>query len=228
MLVRLPRNSDKAAPPKRRRRERLGTARRREAFPGAGYTAAMLDAAEIFPETIRPLRRVEYEKMVELGLFDNERVELIDGILVAMSPQGTRHAEMVRRLNELFQTRVAGRARVQIQSPLACADDALPEPDLALVPVRDYARQHPDSALLVIEVAETSLRKDRLAKGRVYARAGVPEYWIVNLVDTMVEVHTGPTAAGYETITQARPGETIHPRGFADIAASLSDLLAGI
>ncbi len=188
----------------------------------------MLNAAEIFPETIRPLRRVEYEKMVELGLFEDERIELIDGILVAMSPQGTLHAEMIRRLAELFFARIGGRARVQLQSPLACADDALPEPDLALVPMRDYARQHPDSAFLVIEVADSSLRKDRLAKVRVYARAGVPEYWILNLVEKIVEVHTGPSATGYATVTQHRSGETLHPTAFADIEVNLGALLAGL
>jgi Uma2 family endonuclease len=96
------------------------------------------------------------------------------------------------------------------------------------VPVRDYARQHPDSAFLVIEVAETSLRKDRLTKRRVYARAGVPEYWIVNLVDKIVEVHTGPGTAGYTTVTQHRHGDTLRPSLFADIDVNLGELLAGL
>lgn len=188
----------------------------------------MLDAAEIFPETIRPFRRIEYEKMVALGLFEDEKVELLDGILIAMSPQGTRHAEMLRRLSELFFARIRGRARVQLQSPLACGDDALPEPDLALVPLGDYAQHHPDSAFLVIEVAESSLRKDRLAKGRVYARAGVPEYWIVNIAEAVVEVHTGPEASGYTTMGQHRTAEVLFPAAFADIEVKLADLLAGL
>lgn len=188
----------------------------------------MLSAAEIFPETIRPLRRTEYEKMVELGLFENERVELIDGILIAMSPQGTRHAEVLRRLSELFFGTIRGRARVQLQSPLACGDDALPEPDLALVPLGDYAHRHPDSAFLVIEVAESSLRKDRLAKGRVYARAGVPEYWIVNVGEGVVEVHKEPEATGYTRVREGRAGEILSPAAFADIEVKLADLLAGL
>ena len=101
-------------------------------------------------------------------------------------------------------------------------------PDLALVPVRDYARQHPDSAFLVIEVADSSLRKDRLAKGRVYALADVPEYWIVNLVEKIVEVHTDPSATGYARVTQHRSGETLRPTAFGDIEANLGDLLAGL
>jgi len=166
--------------------------------------------------------------MVELGLFENERVELIDGILIAMSPQGTRHAELLRRLSELFFAEIRGRARVQLQSPLACGDDALPDPDLALVPLGDYARKHPDTAFLVIEVAESSLRKDRLAKGRVYARAGVPEYWIVNIGEAIVEVHSGPEADGYTTTEEHRSGEILRPAAFADIEVKLAELLAGL
>lgn len=180
--------------------------------PTQGYTGDMLSVAEIFPETIRPLRRVEYEKMVDLGLFEDERVELIDGLLVAMSLQGTQHAEMLRRLSALLRE---GRWT----SPR-------PAPESARVRGRRPAGAGPRPG--VIEVAETSLRKDRLTKGRVYTRAGVPEYWIVNLVDKIVEVHTGPGTAGYATVTEHRHGDTLRPSVFGDIDVNLGELLAGL
>jgi Uma2 family endonuclease len=184
----------------------------------------MLDADAIKPEGFRPLRRVEYERLVELGAFEDERVELLDGGLVTMSPQGTRHAEVLRRLNRLFAAAALDRALVQVQSPLGMGPRSLPEPDLAVVPPGDYADAHPESALLVVEVADSSLNKDR-AKAAVYAAGGVPEYWIINLVDNVVEVLRGPHGDRYRDVTTAGPNDELGPLELPALTIRVSDLL---
>src|ERR1043165_617725 len=103
--------------------------------------------------------------MAEIGLFDDERVELVRGVIIAMSPIYPPHASPVDRLTEILVRALAGRARVRIQQPLLATDESEPEPDVAVVPLGDYTATHPDRALLVIEVADSSLRKDRLLKG---------------------------------------------------------------
>lgn len=162
--------------------------------------------------------------MVELGFFSDERVELLDGMLVAMSPQGARHATVVRRLNMLLTPALVGRAEVQVQAPIAASDLSEPEPDIAVVPAGDYLKDHPHQALLIIEVADSSLRKDRLVKLRVYAQARVPEYWIVDLENDLVHVHRQPSDAGYLQTASHGPGIEISPLAFADVVVS-TDLL---
>jgi Uma2 family endonuclease len=184
----------------------------------------MLDVSAIAPERVRPLACAEYERLVELGAFDDERVELLDGFLVTMSPQGARHAEVVGRLNRLFTIALADRACVRIQSPLAAGDQSLPEPDLAVVPLGDYTRGHPDRGLLVIEVADSSLSKDRIKAG-VYAAAGVVEYWIVNLIDDVVEVHVDAAGDRYRNMSTHGLGATIASREFPDVQIRIDELL---
>ncbi|HEY5090867.1 MAG TPA: Uma2 family endonuclease [Polyangia bacterium] len=174
---------------------------------------------------VRRFRRGEYDRLVDLGLFQDERIELIDGLLVEMSPQGARHAYAVRQLTMLFARAVGERALVQIQSPLALGDDSEPEPDVALVPPGDYSRAHPSHAFLVVEVADDSLRKDRLVKARLYARAGIPEYWIVNLPQRTVEVHRGAGADGYSSVSTHGADQTVSPEAFADLEIQISAII---
>lgn len=134
--------------------------------------------------------------MGEAGLFSDERVELLDGEIVTMSPKLSPHAFTVTQLNYLLVLRLGSSAVVRIQDPIVLDDWSEPEPDVAmceLVPDR-YRHAHPqaDQVLLVIEAAESSLAYDRTRKARAYAVAGIPEYWIVNLVDRRVEVLTDP------------------------------------
>jgi Uma2 family endonuclease len=185
----------------------------------------MLDPAEIAPEKLRPLRRVEYDRLVELGVFEDERVELLHGVLVAMSPQGTRHSGTIQRLNMILVPAVVGRADVRVQSPFAASEDSEPEPDLAIVPPGDCFREHPQSALLVIEVADESLRKDRKVKARLYASCGIPEYWVVNLVDLVVEVHTHPARGQYRTLTPHRHGDEIRLVRLPDVIVPVDEFL---
>jgi Uma2 family endonuclease len=149
----------------------------------------MLDIADITPERPRPLRRVEYDLLVEHGRFAEERVELLEGVIVEMSPQGPAHANVVERLTRFLVLALQGRAVVRPQSAFAASDSSEPEPDLAVVePGRGLTDPHPREAFLIVEVADSSLLKDRGLKSSLYARAGVPEYWIVDLRSREIEV----------------------------------------
>ena len=182
--------------------------------------------ADIAPERVRPLRRVEYEKMATEGLFEGERVELLEGVIVEdISPQDPRHAGAVQRLTRVLSRALAGRADVRVQLQLAVSEESLPEPDVALVALQDFDEVHPAKAFLVVEVAETSLRKDRSVKAGLYARAGVPEYWVVNLVDRLMEVHTEVAGAVYSRVTSARPGESVRLRAFPDVEIAVGDIV---
>ena len=174
------------------------------------------------------LSRAEYDRAVEAGVFEPDaRLELIDGALLAMTPQGSRHAAAVsltaRELRKVFGDRV----EIRIQSPLALGDDSEPEPDVAVVPgsARDYRDRHPAEAMLVVEVADTSLHRDRTVKPRLYARAGIPEYWLISLPDARVEVHREAVAGGYARRSIHRAGETIAPVARPGTAIDVDDLL---
>src|SRR5437868_2392932 len=136
--------------------------------------------ASIAPELIRSFTRSEYHRMIELGLFEDERLELLGGVLVRLPSQLPPHASTVQKLNQLLVTQLQNRFGVRSQLPLALSDDTEPEPDVAIVPVGDYEVEHPATALLIIEVSDTTLRNDR-AKAAMYASGGIAEYWIVNL-----------------------------------------------
>lgn len=141
--------------------------------------------------------RDEYHRLAEMGVFDGERVELFRGEIVPMSPQDPTHAGAVENLGMLLAEHFAPQRVVRIQLPLAAPDNSEPEPDALLVD-KDYAlacrqeHKHPGKGDLVVEVARTSLAYDRLEKLALYAEAGIPQYWIVNLVDKVVEVYENP------------------------------------
>jgi Uma2 family endonuclease len=179
----------------------------------------------VAPERLRPLRRPEFERMVEEGLFRDERIELLQGVLIEMSPQGARHAATVQRLTARLVAPLIGRAEARIQLPLAVSHDSLPEPDVAIVEPGDYDRAHPTTAFLVVEVAESSLNKDRLVKADLYAAAGVQEYWLVDLAGGLIEVRTDPVSGRYTCETPARPGQSLRLRVFADVEIAVSDIL---
>ena len=176
-------------------------------------------------EVIRPLRRNEYDALVALGVFQDERVELLDGALVAMSPVGPPHSSAVQKLTELLLPRLLGRATVRVQSPFAAHDLSEPEPDVAVVPPGDYHAAHPRKAYLVIEVADSSLQTDRSKKAAIYAECGIPEYWIVNLAQRCVEVHTDPIGASYRSVRQVGHEASLCPVHFADLQLRVADFL---
>ena len=188
----------------------------------------MLNLDPLAPDRIRPLQRVEYERIVEVGLFEGERVELLRGALVSMGPQGAGHAEVVTRLTEALVVALRGRARVRTQCPFAASDDSEPEPDVAVVPVADHSRAHPAAAHLVVEVAQTSLRKDRLIKAGIYAANGVPEYWVVDLEGRRIEVHTEPADGRYREVVAQACGCAIALTAFPDVRVTVDAVLPAV
>jgi Uma2 family endonuclease len=144
---------------------------------------------------LRRWTREEYDRMIDAGvLTTNDRVELVDGEIVTMTPQKSRHATAVRLVETALRRVFGDGVDVRTQLPLALGAESEPEPDIAVVAgsPRDYRDAHPSTALLIVEVADTSLDFDRTRKASVYARAGILDYWIVNLIDAVVEIHRKP------------------------------------
>ena len=173
----------------------------------------------------RPLRRVEYDKLIELGAFENERIELLDGVLVPMSPIAPPHASAVQKLGELLIPVLLGRASVRIQNPFAALEISEPEPDVVVAPRSDYDTAHPADAHLIIEVSESSLKQDRGIKRRIYAECGVPEYWVVNLVEHRIEVHTDPALGAYRSVVLYERGQSIRLQFFPDVEIRVLDVI---
>lgn len=141
------------------------------------------------------MSRVRYEQLVEAGLFGPEdRLELLDGLLVAREPQGGRHATVVALVRVALEKAFGRSFYIREEKPIALDETSEPEPDVVVVPgrPRDYLDAHPSRPVLVVEVADTSLALDRLRKGGLYARAAIADYWVVNLVDEVLEVYREP------------------------------------
>jgi len=186
-----------------------------------------MHAPAIPRERIRGLKRAEYEQLVESGaIAEDERVELLFGAIVRMSPQGHAHHYAIMQLTDLLVAPLKGRARVCIQLPIALSDDSEPEPDVAVVPFGDYADHIPTQALLIIEVADTSLQDDQSTRRHLYAAAGVPEYWIVDVVHRVIETHRKLMEGDYTVITRHVPGETLAIPGFSEIVLPVGELFA--
>jgi len=176
-------------------------------------------------EVIRPLRRVEYDQLVKLGAFEGEPIELLEGVLVTMSPIGAAHCFSVRKLTELLVLALHGRAAVSCQMPFAALEFSEPEPDFAVLPLGDYDTDHPSEAHLIIEVSDSSLELDRGKKLRLYASCAVPEYWVVNLPERCIEVYTGPTPGAYAHVETYQRGQSIRLLAFPDVSFEVSDIL---
>jgi len=180
----------------------------------------------IEPEKPRRIARAEFDRMVAMGFFESEHVELLHGVIIAMTPPNDPpHASPVQLLGELLILGLARRATVRVQLPLVAADESEPEPDIAVVPRGDYNQAHPDRAHLVVEVADSSLRKDRLIKGPLYAASGFEEYWLVNVATKVVEVHRHPSADGWGSVTRHDRDAILRPVAFPDLAIPVSDFL---
>lgn len=138
--------------------------------------------------------RTAYDRLVGLGAFDGARVELIGGQVVVAAPESACHAVTIRAADHALRAVLPPELLLRVQQPVSLDDDSKPEPDLCVTPERraDGGRARPGRPVLVVEVAESSLAFDRVAKGSLYARADVRDYWIVNLVDRVIEVHRDP------------------------------------
>jgi Uma2 family endonuclease len=193
--------------------------------PGA-MLPAMLEARDIAPDRPRPLRRDEYAALVDQGRFEDEHVELLEGLIVEMSPQGTDHANAIVELTELLVLALAGRAKVRPQCSFIAGETSQPEPDLAVVRIPRRGDPHPSAAFLIVEVAQTSVAKDRGVKARLYAAAGVTEYWVVDLPSNAIEVRTLPSGGAYTQCRTARLGDTIRLAAFPDVELQVAAILA--
>lgn len=172
----------------------------------------------------------EYYRMAEVGILSpDERVELIDGVIVQMSPVGSRHAACVDNGMQLFVEAFRDVAQVRVQNPIRLGEHDEPEPDLALLRPKagHYADGHPGPAdvLLTVEVSDSSLEADRRVKMQRYALFGIPEAWLIDLVHNVVLVHTDPGPEGYRDVRVARGGERIAPAAFPDRSVAVDDLL---
>jgi len=170
-----------------------------------------------------------------LGLLDegvlspDDRVQLLDGVIVAEAPSDPPHATAVGLTAVALTTAVGARAAVRVQLPLMIGRRSLPEPDVAVVPghLRDYSARHPTTALLVVEIADSSLVQDRLTKAPIYASGRIPEYWIVNLRRRVVEVFRAPDPEGarYATATTAAAGTRLELAALRGAIVLVDDLL---
>jgi Uma2 family endonuclease len=174
---------------------------------------------------VRPLKRVEYEKLAAEGFFKDERVELVFGVVVAMTPIDPAHGESVDRLDDMLRRQLAGRARVRCQGAFAATEDSEPQPDIYVFPNGDYWDAQPDRAYLVIEVARSSLDYDRDTKSLLYGVSQVDEYWIVNHAEDVIEVYRDRHDGRWRTMTTHRRGETIAMVGFPDVQIAVTDVL---
>jgi Uma2 family endonuclease len=179
----------------------------------------------------RLFTREEYHRMGEVGILKpTDRVELIRGEIVEMAPIGRRHHAFVDNLTQLLVVRLAGRGIVSVQNPVVLADDTEPQPDLAVYrrrPVPYKEREaHAEDVLLLIEVAESSLAYDRSTKLRLYAEAGIPEYWVVDCVAESIEVHRTPDRGGYRDVSRVAGAAALTLHAFPDVTLTVAEIFA--
>jgi Uma2 family endonuclease len=172
----------------------------------------------------------EYHRMAEAGVFNPDaRIELVEGELIEMAPIYPPHASAVDRILYQFITRLRGRAWVRCQNPVTLPPDSEPQPDVVLARLdpRSFRDHHPgpDEILLAVEVAESTLELDRGIKIPLYARSGIREVWLVNLVDDEIIVYREPTEAWYHTVQTSTRCDSISPLAFPDVTFAVEDLL---
>ncbi len=178
--------------------------------------------------------RDEYYKMAEAGLFDGKHVELIEGQVIEMSPMGSRHRTATTLTGDALRQVFRPGYFVSVQCPLDLGDISEPEPDVAVIAgnVRDYTDAHPTTAALVVEVADTSLAYDRTTKASLYAKAGLADYWIVNLIERQLEVYRHPTADAaqpygfsYAEVTVCSAAESVAPLAMPQAHIAVAEVL---
>lgn len=170
----------------------------------------------------------DYHRMGEAGiLHEDDRVELIEGEIVEMTPIGTRHASSVRKLNQLLSKQVGDEFFVDVQNPISLDERNEPQPDLMIIRARDYRESlpTPEDALLLIEVSDTTLAYDKDVKLPLYARSGVWEVWIVDIGGETIERHTEPSGEIYRHTEKARRGEKLESVALPSMAISVDAVL---
>jgi len=219
----------------------LDSSQSKESIPHRYQSSICLDALpEELPKPCaepvpRRFSREEYYRMGEAGIFaPDEHVELIQGEILYMAPQGSRHFTSLCATGEALRAAFGVGFDVRPQGPLALDPGSEPEPDIAVLPgsFRDYENDHPTSALSVVEVSESTLVYDRTTKASLYASVHIADCWIINLVEDLVEVHrspqpdsTAPFGASYGQVTQYKRGDVVSPLSAPQASICVEDLL---
>jgi Uma2 family endonuclease len=173
--------------------------------------------------SVAPLSRAAYDQLVELGHFEDRRVELLEGVLVEMPPMSDRHAMAIVLLTRWLVRGLPEPLALRPQLPLATSEYSEPEPDIAVTPLQRTAAGHPTTALLAVEVTLTTHHTDLVVKPRLYAAAGVPRYWVVDLAGGRVVEHTRPGDGGYAEVVVHTPPVVLEVEGVPiDLAALLA------
>jgi Uma2 family endonuclease len=172
----------------------------------------------------------DYYRMADAGVFPiGARIELIEGEVIEMSPIGNRHAGCVNRLGMLLNREAGDRAIVAVQNPVRLSDFSEPQPDIALLKPRDdyYSNAHPTPAdvLLIVEVSDTTVEYDRRVKLPLYARAGIPETWLMVLPKDLIEVHSQPVNGKYQKVQRLKRGKMLVSPTVAGLSFKVDDLL---
>jgi Uma2 family endonuclease len=172
----------------------------------------------------------EYHRMAEVGLLtEDSRVELIEGEIVELSPIGSTHGGTVKRTSAFLNRALGDAVIVSVQDPIRLNDYSEPQPDIALLkPRKDfYSKSHPtaEDVLVVIEVADTSLNYDRNVKLPLYARAGIPEAWLMVLAKDIIEVHSQPKNGKYQKVQRLKRGKTLTSPILRKFTCRVEDLL---
>lgn len=173
----------------------------------------------------------EYHQMIEAGILrDDERVELLSGEIVAMAPIGSRHFAAVSRLERILQRLLADRALISAGSAVTLRPDSEPQPDIGVYHLRndfyESALPEPQGTYLIIEMSDTFLVIDRNLKIPRYARAGIPEVWLVDLQARHVEIYRSPSPEGYQDVRVASPGDRIAPAAFPDVVVLVDGIFS--
>lgn len=178
--------------------------------------------------------RSEYDRIAAMGIFERQRVELVEGEILCMSPISSYHNTIVNLCGEIMADFFKGNHAIRIQSSFVVPIETELEPDVAIVPgkQRDYLTKNPDNAVLIIEVADSSLDYDTTIKASLYARAGIPDYWAIDLKQSAIIVHRNPCAMpdqpvhfGYSEVSTYQSSKTISPLALPDITIPVSELV---
>ena len=178
----------------------------------------------------RPLTVEAYHLMGRAGFIEpDERVELLEGAIYEMPPIDPQHASKVKGLNYYFIRALGDSYVIGVQDPIQLANDSEPQPDISVLRWRTdrYAHAHPtpDDVLLVVEVADSTVKSDRTYKIPLYARAGIPEVWLVNIPGRRVEQHAEPMGGVYQTVRVWQPGETVQAHTLPELSLAVNDIL---
>lgn len=171
----------------------------------------------------------EYDQMIAHGILtDEDQVELLNGVIIEKMTKGPKHASVNGRANRLFNRLFGEMGIIRVQDPIWLSDISEPEPDIVLAKPDDdfYADHHPspDEVLLIVEISDTSLGRDRFAKGAAYAEAGIQQYLVLNLIDETVEDYRSPGTDGYGSKQTFHRGERFSLVAFSDVAIEVDDL----